>query len=85
MTREQVATILYAYARAKGYDVSAAADLSGYTDASSVSSYADGAMSWAVGAGLISGIGNNLVAPQGTATRAQFAVMLMNFCENIVE
>ena len=40
-------------------------------------------MSWAVDAGLISGVGGNQIAPTGTATRAQVAQILMNFCENV--
>ena len=83
VTREQVATILYGYARAKGYGITDTASLAAFTDASSISAYAVDAMSWAVGAGLISGMGDGIVAPQGNATRAQFAAMLLNFCENV--
>ena len=83
VTREQVATILYGYARAKGYGITDTASLAAFTDASSISAYAVDAMSWAVGAGLISGMGDGIVVPQGNATRAQFAVMLLNFCENV--
>ena len=83
VTREQVAMILYSFAKSKGYDVSEKASLSSFADMSSVSTYAQEAMSWAAGAGLISGMGNNTIVPQGSATRAQFAVMLMQFCEEI--
>lgn len=60
ITREQLAAMLYRYAKMKGYDVSASASLSGYTDASSVSGWAKEAMQWAVGSGLIQGSGNAL-------------------------
>ena len=85
ITREQMAAILYRYAEYKGYDVSAVGDLSQFNDADSVSEWANEVMSWAVGAGLINGMGDGSVAPQGTATRAQVATVLMNFCENIAK
>ena len=85
ITREQMASILYRYAEYKGYDVSAVGDLSQFNDADSVSEWANDVMSWAVGAGLINGMGDGSVAPQGTATRAQVATVLMNFCENIAK
>ena len=59
--------------------------VSSFADLSSVCTYAQEAMSWAAGAGLISGMGNNTIVPQGSATRAQFAVMLMQFCEEIAK
>lgn len=68
ITREQLAAMLYRYAKLKGYDVSASADISGYTDASSVSSWATDAMRWAVSAGLINGRTATTLAPQGNAT-----------------
>lgn len=77
ITREQLAAMLYRYAKLKGYDVSASADISGYTDASSVSSWATDAMRWAVGAGLINGRTATMLAPQGNATRAEVAAILM--------
>ena len=85
ITREQMASILYRYAEYKGYDVSAVGDLSQFNDADSVSEWANDVMRWAVGAGLINGMGDGSVAPQGTATRAQVATVLMNFCENIAK
>lgn len=60
VTREQMATILYRYAQEKQYDVSGRNDLSAFADAARVSAYAKEAMQWAVDAGLISGIGDNL-------------------------
>lgn len=85
ITREQMASILYRYAEYKGYDVSAVGDLGQFNDADSVSEWANDVMRWAVGAGLINGMGDGSVAPQGTATRAQVATVLMNFCENIAK
>jgi hypothetical protein len=84
LTREQMATILYRYASYKGYDVAASASLSKYTDAGKVSSYAAAAMSWANAAGLITGMTDTTLAPQGSATRAQAATILMRFCGNVV-
>ena len=85
ITREQMASILYRYAEYKGYDVSAVGDLGQFNDADNVSEWANDVMRWAVGAGLINGMGDGSVAPQGTATRAQVATVLMNFCENIAK
>ena len=81
ITREQMAAILYRYAQYKGYDVTASADLSTYTDAASVSSYAVSAMQWAVGEGLINGITDTTLVPGGSATRAQVATILMRFMQ----
>ena len=85
ITREQMAAILYRYAQFKGYDVSAKADLSVYTDAASVGAYATDAMAWANGAGLITGTSATTLTPAGNATRAQVATILMRFCENIAK
>lgn len=82
ITREQLAAMLYRYAKMKGYDVSASASLSGYTDASGVSGWAKEAMQWAVGSGLIQGSGNALT-PQANASRAQIATILMRFAQSI--
>lgn len=85
ITREQMAAILYRYAQFKGYDVSAKADLSVYTDAAQVSTYATNAMAWANGAQLITGTSQATLTPAGNATRAQVATILMRFCENIAK
>lgn len=84
ITREQLAAMLYRYAKLKGYDVSASADISAYTDASSVSGWAKEAMQWAVGSGLIQG-SNNALTPQANASRAQIATILMRFAQNIAK
>ena len=85
LTREQLATILYRYAESMGYDVSAAADLSGFPDARDIQSYATEALSWAVAEGLLQGFEDDSLQPQSTATRAQIATILMRFCEGVVE
>ena len=79
ITREQLAAMLMNYAAWKGEDVSARADLSGYNDAASVSSWAAKTVQWAVAEGLISGMPGNLLEPQGSATRAQVAAILQRF------
>lgn len=84
ITREQLAAILYRYAQLKGYDVTEKADLTGYEDSASISGYAVEAMQWANANGIVNGMTETTLAPQGTATRAQVATMLMNFCENVV-
>ena len=84
LTREQLVTMLYRYAEAAGYDVSAAADLSGYPDAGKVQTYAQKAMSWAVAEGIVEGMDGNL-NPAGSATRAQIATILMRFCEGVAK
>ena len=84
LTREQLVTMLYRYAEAEGYDVSAAADLSGYPDADKVQTYAQEAMSWAVAEGIVEGMDGNL-NPAGSATRAQIATILMRFCEGVAK
>ena len=85
ITREQLATILYRYAQAKGYDVSAFADLSGFPDAGDIQSYATQALSWAVAEGLLQGFEDDTLRPQGNATRAQIATILMRFCQTVAE
>ena len=87
ITREQLAAILYRYAQAKGYDTSVGenTNILSYTDALEISEYAIPAMQWACGARVINGTGDgSTLTPQGQATRAQAAVMLMRFCENYV-
>lgn len=81
VTREQLAVIFYNYAKFKGYDTTASGDLSGFTDAGDLSPWAQEAMKWAVGSGVMSGKGNGILDPKGTATRAEIAAMLQNFIE----
>ena len=77
VTREQLATMLWRYAGEPASDCSLAA----FTDAESVSGYAAAAMAWAVENGIITGVTATTLVPQGTATRAQCAAMLMRFAE----
>lgn len=87
VTREQTAEILYNYAHSKGYDVSARADLTAFPDAGSVSGWAEEALAWANAAGLINGTvrdGQTILDPQGSASRAQVAMILMNYVEHVV-
>ena len=79
ITREQIATMIYRYAKYKGQDTSKAGDLLVFSDAGKISSYAREPMTWANGMGIINGMGNGTVAPQGTATRAQVAQILYNY------
>ena len=83
ITREQLATILYRYAQLKGYDVSVSGNLSGYADVSQISEYAITAMQWANENGLITGNTATTLNPQGNATRAEVATILMRFIENM--
>jgi len=78
VTREQLAAILWRYAKYKGQDVSVGenTNILSYQDASSIGEYAVPAMQWACGAGLIQG-DNNALRPQGNATRAEIATVLM--------
>ena len=77
VTREQLAAILYRYARAMGIPEGRKADLSGYKDRDKVDSYARGPLAWAVGNGLITGRDGKLLAPQDRASRAETATILM--------
>ena len=79
VTREQLATMLWRYAGEPASSYS----LSAFTDADSVSDYAATAMAWAVEHGIITGVTDTTLVPQGTATRAQCAAMLMRFVENV--
>ena len=85
LTRQQLVTILYRYAEAKGYDVSASADLSGYPDADQVQDYAQPAMAWAVAENIIQGMEDGTLKPAGNASRAQIATSLMRFCEDVAQ
>ena len=77
ITREQLAAILMNYAAYKGEDVSVRADLSSYTD--QPSTWAEEAMQWAVAEELITGVTNDELQPQSSATRAQVAAILQRF------
>ena len=81
ISREQLATMLYRYAQSRGLvKADVQGDLSAFTDSASVSPYAVEAMRWAVGAGIVNGMDGKL-KPQGEATRAQMATMLMRYAK----
>ena len=87
VTREQTAVILFNYAHSCGYDVGARADLSAFPDAGSVSGWAQDALSWANAASLINGTvygGRTILDPQGSASRAQVAMILRSYAEHVV-
>lgn len=80
LSREDMATLLYRFADFETEEpIEITGDLSGYTDADLVADYAVNAMTWAVGEGVISGIGNNTLAPDNTASRAQMATVLTRY------
>ena len=85
VTREEFAQILYNYAKFKGYDLSASADLGKFPDSGQVSSWAETALGWANGNGLINGHDDGTLEPGGTTTRAQAASILMRFDQKLVE
>ena len=84
LTREQMASILYRYAEYKGIDTDARADLGKFTDGNTTSAWATDVVQWAVAEKLINGVGTEL-QPKGTASRAQVATVLMNYCENVAK
>ena len=87
ITREQMAVILYGYTAEFAPEFTGnAASLNTFPDAGSVANWAYTAMSWAVGNGLISGMGSggvSYLAPQGSATRAQASAIIMRYCQLI--
>ena len=90
VSREQMVTVLYRYAKYKGADVNAdgGADISGFADGAAVSRYAGPAMEWACGNGLVSGVpqdGGAVLAPKDTTTRAQMAVLMMRFYTELMK
>lgn len=85
ITRQEFAQMLYNYAKYKGYDLSAEGDVSTFPDANSVADWAEAAMSWANGNELINGHDDGALEPDGTATRAQAASILMKYDQNLVE
>ncbi len=81
ITREQLAAILYRYAKVKGYDLSAQGNLNQFSDRGKIQTYAREALSWANAEGLITGKGQGILDPGGPATRAQVAAILQRFCQ----
>lgn len=79
ITREQIATIMYRYAKKIGYDMSRTRSIDSFIDAGTVSNYAIDAMKWAYGSGLINGTSEITLSPKDGATRAQIAAILHRF------
>ena len=77
LTREQMVTFLYRYAKYAGVEIQGYTDYSYFADAAAVSEYAAVPMSWAVAEGIINGVSETGLAPRGTATRAQVAAVIM--------
>lgn len=85
VTREQFAQMLYNYAKYKKCDLTKAGDLTKFPDEVSISTWAENALSWANGNGLINGHENGTLDPQGNTVRGQAASILMNFDLNVVK
>lgn len=83
LNREQMASILYRYAEYKGLAVEARTDLDHFSDADTIAPWAREVVEWAVAEKLISGTTATTLQPKTTATRAQVAAVLMNYCENV--
>ncbi len=79
ITREQLAVVMFNYARYKGYDTMTLGTISQFNDAYQVASYASYPLQWAVGNGLIGGTTGNMLNPKGTATRAEIASIVTRF------
>lgn len=84
VSREQIAAILERYADFKGLATEEAGDLTSFIDATDVSEWATGNVTWAVGAGLLNGRDDGTLDPLGNATRAEVAAMLQRFLENVL-
>jgi hypothetical protein len=82
ITREQLAVMLYNYAKFAGLDVDDLADLEAFGDGADISGWAADALKWAVASGLITGKPGDLLDPQGSATRAEVATILQRFIES---
>ncbi len=84
VTREQMALMLYNYAKLQSCDVSAQSGLSGFRDTARITPQAQKAVSWANAEGLLNGVSGGRLDPKGLVTRAQIASILMNFRENVM-
>ena len=82
ITREQMAVIIYRFAKIQGYNVEEKADISAFSDSDKVSDWAFDAFGWANKAGIINGLSESTLSPESTSTRAQVATILMRFCES---
>lgn len=84
ITREQLAAFLYRYASRKGRDVSGRAELGAFRDAGQIAPYAVEPLGWAVAAGMVNGVTADTLSPGGNASRAQAAVILSRFVQNVL-
>ena len=83
VTRQQLVALLYRYAQMMGYDNGAREALTSFPDAGTVSGYAQEPMQWSVANGIVGGTSQGTLNPTGTATRAQFAVILYRFWSQV--
>ena len=83
VTRQQLVALLYRYAQMMGYDNGAREALTSFPDAGTVSGYAQEPMQWSVANGIVAGTSAGTLNPAGTATRAQFAVILYRFWDQV--
>ena len=85
LTRQELATLLYAFAKSYGCDMDKSANISGYSDYTIVSSWARTQLSWAVACGLISGTSTTTISPKTAATRSQAATIIMQLDKNVLQ
>ncbi len=85
ISREQMALIIYRYAKIQGFDVTDASNVANFTDVNDVSDWAIDALSWANKTGLVNGTSETTLSPKATATRAQVAAILTRFCETLTK
>lgn len=85
ISREQMALIIYRYAKMKGYSVEDKADISGFIDTEDISDWALDAICWANKKGIVNGTSDTTLSPKDSATRAEVSAILMRFCENIAK
>lgn len=84
ITREQLATMMYRYARYKSYDVSERISLEKYSDVDQISDYAVPAFEWANASEIVTGVSENILEPQSEALRSHVAAILERFCKKFV-
>jgi hypothetical protein len=85
ISREQMALIIYRFAKMQDYDVTIKSDISSFADTADISDWALDALSWANKTELVNGTSETTLAPKATATRAQVAAILMRFCEKVAK
>ncbi len=83
VSRQELVTMMYRYAGSPMVDIAELADMSAYPDGATISDWAQHAMAWAISVGIINGRDSGVLDPQGTATRAEVAAVLMRFIENL--